>query len=148
MTHVDVRKALQARKDELTRTYGLVLEEYLTILKQIAKADLRKMFDDNGALLPPMLWPDDVAVAVEDLVVVETAGGRAITGEGGVTHVPVYTKKVKLWNKIAALERLIDMATGVYGKPTTAVQVNFTIDREKLTETHLDKLFGRYLPGE
>ena len=94
-----------------------------------------------------MLWPDDVALAVEVLDVVEIAGGAAINGDGGVTHVPMYIKKIKLWNKIAALEKLTDMASGVHGKPTTAVQVNVSIDRAALAETRLDQLFGRYIPG-
>lgn len=142
LTHVEVKAALDARKAELAKTHGLVLDTLLKQMLAIARSDLRKIFDGSGALLPPNKWPDDVAMAVSGLEVVEMQGGMEVSEDGAPKHVPMYTKKVKLWDKVKALDKLIDMATGVHGKPTQAVQVNVNVDRGQLVDGRVEKLFG------
>jgi phage terminase small subunit len=85
---------------------GLTVAGTLRELHGIVHSDLRKAFDPKtGALLPPHLWPDDVARAMASVKVVEMAGGMKVDGEDGITHVPMYTKEVKFWDKNSAIEK-------------------------------------------
>jgi len=99
------RAAVLAAIEERTE---INIAETLRELSLILRSDLRKVFDEDGALLPPSKWPDDVAAAVQSVKVVELAGGMKIDmGEegGGVQHIPMYTKEVKLWDKVAAIDK-------------------------------------------
>ena len=69
---------------------------------RIGFSDIRRLFDAEGRLKPAHDWDDDVAAAVASI---ET---RELFGEGpdgkrqiGLVH------KIKLWDKSAALERLM-----------------------------------------
>lgn len=102
----DVAAAIKERMDaELAKAQentGLTVEGTLRELHSMVHSDLRKAFDPKtGALLPPHLWPDDVARGMASVKVVEMAGGMKVDGE----HVPMYTKEVKLWDKNSAVEK-------------------------------------------
>jgi len=95
------RKEALAYAEEKT---GITLAGVLTELRGIVHSDLRKCFNrETGALLPPHLWPDDVARAMASVKVVEMAGAMKVGADGSVEHVPMYTKEVKFWDKNAAL---------------------------------------------
>jgi phage terminase small subunit len=96
------KTALVAAQEET----GLTVAGTLRELHSLVHADLRGAFDKKtGALLPPHEWPDSVARAMASVKVVEMAGGLKIDGQDGVSHVPMYTKEVKLWDKNAAIEK-------------------------------------------
>lgn len=126
----EISKVIKARRSEVLaaaqKKTGLSTERVLRELEMIVYSDLRKCFDPaTGALLPPHLWPDDVSPHMASVKVVEMAGGMAVGGEeseeeleeqphggklkrrhaGGLMHVPMYTKEVKLWDKNAAIEK-------------------------------------------
>ncbi|HUP21437.1 MAG TPA: terminase small subunit [Thermoanaerobaculia bacterium] len=63
-------------------------------LRRIAHVDLRELFDVDGNLLPVHELPDDVAAAVAAVEVVETRRG------------PDRVRKIKLWDRVRALEIL------------------------------------------
>ena len=98
---LDNRK-ISARLDELRAelkqrhvvTIDRVLEEYA----KLAFYDARKLFDDNGAVLPLSQWPDDEAAAIGGLEVAETG-----LGDGDALGV---VKKLKLIDKRGALDSL------------------------------------------
>lgn len=90
-----VNKLAAARAARTQTTADRVLME----LGKLGLSDVRKLFDDKGGLLPPNLWPDDIAVAVSSVEVEELFDGY---GEDR-TQIG-YTKKVKLWDKTKALE--------------------------------------------
>lgn len=75
-----------------------------TVLKELLKlatSDLRRLFKDDGSLLPPDEWPDDVAMAVASVEVDEIFDGF------GADRTQIgLTKKVKFWDKPKALELL------------------------------------------
>jgi phage terminase small subunit len=103
-TEIEKRRAtaLVAAQEET----GLTVAGTLRELHSLVHADLRGAFDKTtGALLPPHEWPDSVARAMASVKVVEMAGGMKIGGQDGVSHVPMYTKEVKLWDKNAAIEK-------------------------------------------
>lgn len=86
--------ALATRKDYM---HDFLHDQFETL----ANADLRKLFDPNGGLLPVEKWPDDVAQFVSSIEVDELYEG---TGKG--RQQIGWTKKVKLWDKLKALEQL------------------------------------------
>lgn len=68
-------------------------EMVISELAKLAFADPRKIFGDDGRLLPPSKWPDDVAAGVAGMDVLELDDGGVI-------------RKVKRCDKTKALELL------------------------------------------
>lgn len=76
----------------------------------IAASDIRKLFTPDGDLKPPHEWDDGMAASVASVEVVALFGQGA-DGKGQIGH----TKKVKLWDKGAAIDRL-NRRFGAYEK--------------------------------
>jgi phage terminase small subunit len=95
MARVEELLAQGARRTEVTAA------RTITELGRIAFADIRGLFNTNGALKPVNLWPDDLARAVATLDTDELFDGSGKRRERiGVT------RKVKLADKLRALEML------------------------------------------
>ncbi|OGT02152.1 MAG: hypothetical protein A2143_00715 [Gallionellales bacterium RBG_16_57_15] len=105
LKHAEIQQLLAQRQQQLAEKYELTTESIIAELSKLVHADIRLLFDANGALKPMKDWPDGVASAVGGVEVVEMAGGMNINGESGVSHVPMFTKKVKLWDKNSAIEK-------------------------------------------
>jgi phage terminase small subunit len=128
-----VAAEIARRAAEYTKAAGLDVVWALERMKPIADSDLRKAFDPStGALLPPHKWPDELAAVMESVEVVEMAGGLEITKDGAPQHIPMYTKKVKLRDKLGALKTILEFCERVRaGAPpppppggVTNVQIN------------------------
>jgi hypothetical protein len=83
-------------------------------LARIALLDVRDLFDEKGALVPPHELPEHVALALEGIDVVEAVGGMKVEvsrekgkkgGGRSPMHVPTYTKKVR-FDRMEALKLL------------------------------------------
>jgi phage terminase small subunit len=91
--------------EDLTRKRLATLErDGERVLQEFASlgfSDVRKLFGEDGKLLPPKEWPDDIAGAVSSIETEELydGHGKDRTWIG-------YTRKVKLWNKTDALRAL------------------------------------------
>jgi phage terminase small subunit len=74
----------------------------------IAFSDIRKVFRPDGSLLPPADFPDDMAGAISSVEVDELFEWQPREDGGrGKEKVQVgFTKKLKLWDKPAALTML------------------------------------------
>ncbi|MEW5709819.1 MAG: terminase small subunit [Pseudomonadota bacterium] len=86
---------------EVAEKLELKTEDVLREAMRIAFCDPRRLFDERGRLLHPTRWPDEIAAAVASVEVVEESAGR-----GGERELVCYSKKVKLWDKNSALEKL------------------------------------------
>jgi phage terminase small subunit len=76
-------------------------DKVLTRVDGMAKTDPRRLYDENGALLPPHLWPDDVALSVQSVETTE------LFEQMGSERIHIgYTKKVKFWDKVKSNELL------------------------------------------
>lgn len=92
-----IKQLMEDRLQAARVDKDLVLGE----LVKIAKADIRKLFNENGGLLPVNEWPDDIAGAVASVEVDE------IFGNVGPEKMQIgEVKKIKLWKKEKALELL------------------------------------------
>lgn len=76
-------------------------ERFLLELKRIGLSDIRKIFKEDGSILPAHKWPSEVAAYVSSIEVVEE-----FEGSGKDKEQVGWNKKVKLWNKERALELL------------------------------------------
>ena len=77
------------------------IQSILNELKDIALADIREAYDSNGTLLPPDKWPDSLARVVQAVETEEIYDGR------GKDRQPIgTTKRLKMWDKLRALELL------------------------------------------
>ena len=74
-------------------------EAVLRELRALSQSDLRKIFADDGSMLHPKQWPAEVAAAVAGLEIFEEFAGR-----GDDKQFIGHTKKLKLWDKLKALE--------------------------------------------
>ena len=91
-----VGAAQRARADRVQIESDTVLREIL----KLAMSDVRKLFDEQGRLLPVHQLPDDVAKAVSSVEVVTSRIPGTDPVE--VEHV----SKIKFWDKRASLELL------------------------------------------
>jgi hypothetical protein len=64
---VNVRSAVDALRAKRWERMQMSGDEALALMGNNARADVRQLFDDNGELLKPQDWPDDVAAAVESV---------------------------------------------------------------------------------
>lgn len=98
-----VEKALAQRERALEINADKVLAE----IGGIAFSDVRKLFREDGSLLPPNEFPDDMAGAVSSVEVEELFEWQPKDDGRGKEKVQVgFTKKLKLWDKPAALTML------------------------------------------
>ena len=76
--------------------------EVLNEARRLATSDFRKLFDPDGNMKPIAEIDDDTAACVASVEVDELFDGR------GEKRVMIgYTKKIKLWDKNAALDKLM-----------------------------------------
>lgn len=92
---------IEKLKAERAKRVDIKADEVLLELSRIAFSDLRKLFDENGAVTDPKKWPKSLARAVASIEVDELYdyedGRRINIGQ---------KKKVKFWPKVPALELL------------------------------------------
>lgn len=100
----DFQLAFDARKDRM-------VEELLNEIRQIALFDIRDLYDEDGALKNVKQLPKHIAKALQGIESEEVHVEGVKVGE---------TKKVKLWDKLKAVELL--------GK-----QLNMFIQRTEVT---------------
>lgn len=86
------------------------IERILRENAALAFSDVRQLFDENGSIKPINEWSDELAAAVASIEVVEEYEG---TGED--RKLVGYIKKIKFWDKNAALDKLFKNF-GMYAK--------------------------------
>lgn len=138
----EVVAKVQALMDERANRTQVTADRVITEVARLGFADLRKLFDEHGGLLPVNQWPDDIAAAVASVEVDELFEGF------GENRIQVgYTRKVKLWDKAKSLEMLgrhlklwVDRHehTGPNGGPIATR--NDGVDLKKLTDAELEQL--------
>jgi len=103
LANVSVQAAIKIAMDKRSERTHITQDRVLDELAKLAFFDIRKLYDDKGNLIPITQLDDATAAAIAGIDVVEMAGGMEIGGDAAVKHVAMYTKKVKLVDKRAAL---------------------------------------------
>lgn len=96
---VEVQQALSTRRAVVIEKAELTTERVLREIARVAFSDARRYFRPDGTLKGFHELDDEAAGALSGIDVVETA-----SLEGGEL-VPMYTKKVRMWDKNSALEK-------------------------------------------
>lgn len=136
----NIQRMIQRRRDKLQESSELKTERILREIAAIAFFDVRELFREDGSLKSPTEWPPHVAASVASIEVVEMAGGAAVSEEGGVRHVPMYVKKIKIWDKNSALEKAMKHL-GLFEKDNTQRGALDGLPRE-LVQLIADRLRG------
>ena len=98
LENVKISARLDKLRAELKQRHVVTIDRVLDEYAKLAFFDARKLFDDNGAVLPVSQWPDDAAAAIGGLDVAEIG-----LGDGDALGV---VKKLKLIDKRGALDSL------------------------------------------
>lgn len=94
-----VHEAMKLREKRTHITQDRVLQE----LARIAFFDIRKLYGADGSLKPMHELDDEAAAVLSGVDVVEQQGGMEVDAEGVARHVPMFTKKAKVFDKGTAL---------------------------------------------
>lgn len=95
----DIARAIQVAQAERSKATGLTAERVVQELGRLALADVRKLFDESGELRALSDLDDDMAAAIAAVDIVTLTQGQ--------NEAPLYVRKVKLWDKTAALDKLM-----------------------------------------
>ena len=63
----EVAAFIEREKNERKQRLRMEADEALEGITRIARADIRRLFDDHGNVLPITLWPEDIADCVKAL---------------------------------------------------------------------------------
>lgn len=100
LVNVGIQQAIQAAMDRRATRLELSTDRVLQEIARLAFVDVRRFYEADGRLKALDTLDDDTAAALAGLEVVEEVGR-----EGDGTRVVLgLNKKVKTWNKVAALE--------------------------------------------
>lgn len=94
--------ALEEELDELDS--DLTRQQLIAAYKTLAFADIRRLYDESGNLLPPQDWPDDIAATIES---VETVERKLFEKDEHVGF--EYVRKVRRHNRKHALDFLAEL---------------------------------------
>ena len=95
-----VKAEIQVLMDKRAQKVEITSDRVLMEIGKLAFADIRKIFDDQGRLLPVHMLPDEISASVSSVEVVtfKIPGTDPVE----VEHV----SKIKFWDKRASLELL------------------------------------------
>jgi phage terminase small subunit len=96
-----VQAAIQAEMDKRAKRTEITADKVLCEIARLAFGDIRKLFDKDGNLKQIQDLDDESAAMLSGVEVITTYKKDA---EGNPT--PEYTKKIKMWDKNSALEKL------------------------------------------
>jgi phage terminase small subunit len=94
-----VSARVEELRGEVKAKFDISAERLLQEQARLALFDFRNIFDDNGKLIDPRHFPDDVAAAVSSIKI---SRQRSIDSQEAVEEVV----ELKLWNKNTALDSL------------------------------------------
>lgn len=97
-----VQEAIRLRQRQMSHKSGITRQRVIEECAKLAFSDIREVFNEDGTLKRVHDFPDGIAGAVSSIEVEELFEGvgkdRVWTG---------YVKKLKLWDKNPALEKLL-----------------------------------------
>ena len=100
----NIAEAIEKAKAQRSERTQITADRVLQEVARIAFFDIRKLYrEQGGGLKDPHELDADAAAVLVGVDVVEMAGGGEFGGEAGLKHVPMYTKKAKIADKVAAL---------------------------------------------
>lgn len=118
---VEVSGELADAAREVSEAVGLATQVTLQEVKRLSESDIRKLYRPDGTMKDPREWDDATAAAVASIEIVEE-----FSGTGADRKLVGHTKKVKLWDKNAALEKALKHL-GLYERDNTQRSENLSL---------------------
>ena len=100
LTDVYIVTQIAERSKTLAKKHELTTDDVIGELSKLVRSDLRQLLNKDGDLLPAGEWPDGIAGAISSLEI-----EALYDGQGKDRKQVGHTKKLKLWDKNAALEK-------------------------------------------
>lgn len=97
LSNPEIKAAISEAVGKRAEKLEITGERVLSAIAEIAFGDIRKMFDENGALKRPTEWDDETAAAVAGMEIITVS-----RGEGEIEHVA----KIKRTDRLRALDML------------------------------------------
>lgn len=95
----------ELQQDAIDRNKA-TLDEVLIVLADIIRFDPAEMYDDEGSLLPIHKMPKRVRMCIQSFEVEEGLPSMGV-GEEGISFGNIVTKKVKHYDKLSSVEKLM-----------------------------------------
>ena len=108
-----IKKKIAQLQAEIAKRTEITADMVVRELAAIGFADVRECFDQHGNILNPKKLPDSIARVVAGIDLIEVKKD-------------VKVKKLKLWNKVAALESLAKHL-GMYQQDAGATAININV---------------------
>lgn len=96
-----VQEAIEKGRHAASKRTEITLDRWLAELAAIAFSDPRRLYQEDGSLRPIGELEDEVAATVARVEAFEELEGR-----GDNRALVGFTKKVRLWDKLSALEKI------------------------------------------
>lgn len=126
LTHPDVTANITEHRNRLREKTGLTTERVAQELAKLVFSDPRKLVDEEGRIRPLHELEDEVAGSLASIEVFEEFEGR------GDQRVKIgETKKVKLWDKNAAIEKAMKHL-GMFEQDNTQKQPILIFDEKDM----------------
>lgn len=123
LSDVKVAAYIQNAMDKRSEKTEITSERVLTEIGKLAFADIRRVFNEHGQLLPIHELPDEIAASISSIEVVTSRV------PGGEPEAVEHTSKIKFWDKRGSLEllgkhlKLFTDKTEITGKDGGPVEV-------------------------
>ena len=109
----EIKKKIAQLQSEIAKRTEITADMVVRELAAIGFADVRECFDASGNLINPSKLPDSIAKVVAGIDMIEVKKD-------------VRVKKIKLWNKVQALESLAKHL-GMYQQESGATAININV---------------------
>ena len=109
----EIKKKIAQLQSEIAKRTEIIVDMVVRELAAIGFADVRECFDASGNLINPSKLPDSIAKVVAGIDMIEVKKD-------------VRVKKIKLWNKVQALESLAKHL-GMYQQESGATAININV---------------------
>lgn len=113
LTNHNIKKKIAQLQAEIAKRTEITADMVVRELAAIGFADVRECFDQHGNIMNPKKLPDSIARVVAGIDLIEVKKD-------------VKVKKLKLWNKVAALESLAKHL-GMYQQDAGATAININV---------------------
>jgi len=98
-----IQKVIELAIAKRSKRVELDQDRTLEILASYLEFDIRRLYRPDGSMKAIHELDDGTAKALVSVEVVEMAGAAAVGGAEAISHVPMYTKKVKFPDRVATL---------------------------------------------
>lgn len=112
-----IKERISELQDRVSVRNDVTVDKIIRELSRLAFTDISQLFDDEGKLKDIKNLPDDLKRAISSIEVIENKQNKDI-----------YVKKIRLWDKVKAIEMLAKHLD-IFRDKEQSTQINVYIDK-------------------